>query len=222
MPLARSLSFLSLGLICATLSAQDPAPKTTEKTAEVKVEATKVEDSCNRCESRSRRRASYRHFHFGRSSTFGAYVQGVLPLRDLKDNLDRRTGYGLGVQWTSDYGDWHASRTRMEWNTFPEGSAVAGTRTYAKNFTVSWDHLFKLNKGETQAYLVAGVGGARWYQEQNTGGLRYSHWTTKPAITAGIGVQIAQRVNLEARYVASSINKTFDANTLQTSLGWRF
>ncbi|MDP2877626.1 MAG: hypothetical protein Q8O00_15665, partial [Holophaga sp.] len=109
MPLARSLPFLSLGLICATLSAQDPAPKTTEKAPEVKVETTKNEDSCDRCESRFSYRKSHRHFHFGRRSTFGAYVQGILPLRDLKDNLDRRTGYGLGLQWTSDHGDWHGS-----------------------------------------------------------------------------------------------------------------
>ena len=143
-------------------------------------------------------------------------------MRDLKESLDGRTGFGLGVQWTHDHGDWHASRTRLEWNTLPESSPVPGTRTYAKNFILSWDHLFKLNQGVSQAYLVAGIGGARWYLEQTTDGRRDAQWTTKPAITAGAGVQIAQRVNLEARYVVSSINKTFDANTLQMSLGWRF
>ena len=86
----------------------------------------------------------------------------MLPLRDLKESLDGRTGYGLGVQWTHDHGDWHASRTRLEWNTFTEGIAATGTRTYAKNFILSWDHLFKLNKGQSQAYLVAGVGNIIW------------------------------------------------------------
>jgi len=97
-----------------------------------------------------------------------------------------------------------------------------GTKTYAKNYILSFDHLFKLNRGSHQAYVVAGLGGARWGVEQSTGALRSSDWTTKLAITGGVGVQLADRVNLEARYVVSSIGKTFDANTLQASLGWRF
>lgn len=220
MPLARSLFLLPLGLLCASLSAQDPAPKPAEKPAEVKPEAPapKAEATDGKQETEFR----HRHIHFGHHSTFGAYAQGVMPLRDLKDSLDKRTGYGLGMQWTHDHGDYNASRTRLEWNTFPEGDAVGGTRTYAKNFTLSWDHLFKLNKGQNQAYLVAGIGGARWYQEQNTATFRNARWTTKLAITGGIGMQLAHRVNLEARYVVSSINKTFDANTLQASLGWQF
>lgn len=226
MPLARSLYLLPLGLLCASLAAQDPAPKPAEKPAEAKVEAPapKSEESkADACWDRDDHKFRHRrHLHFSHRSTFGAYAQGVMPLRDLKESLDRRTGYGLGVQWTRDYSDWHASRTRIEWNTFPEGSSVEGTRTYAKNYILSWDHLFKLNKGKSQAYLVAGIGGARWYYEQTTGGIRDARWTTKPAITGGIGVLVAQRVNLETRYVVSSINKTFDANTLQASLGWRF
>lgn len=216
MPLARSLSLLPLSLLCASLGAQETAPIPTEKTTKFQQEPPSEKQDAKPQQKHSH------HIHLGRHSTFGAYVQGVLPLRDLKESLEGRTGYGLGVQWTHDHGDWHASRTRLEWNTLPESGPVSGTRTYAKNFILSWDHLFKLNKGESQAYLVVGIGGARWYLEQTTGGFRDSRWTTKPAITAGAGVQIAQRVNLEARYVASSIHKTFDANTLQLSLGWRF
>jgi opacity protein-like surface antigen len=147
-----------------------------------------------------------------------------MPLRDLKESLDQRTGYGLGAQWTHEHGDWHASRTRLEWNTFPESGPVgaAGTKTYAKNYILSFDHLFKLNTGTTQAYVVGGLGGARWCLEQTTATTYDSRWTTKLAITGGVGVQFANRVNLEARYVVSSVGKTFDANTLQASLGFRF
>lgn len=227
MPLARSLYLLPLGLLCTVLAAQDPAPKPAEKPAETKVEApatkaAEVKSEAATATQDTEFRHRHHHSRYTDHSTFGAYAQGVMPLRDLKESLDKGTGYGLGVQWTHDHGDWHASRTRLEWNTFPEGDAVGGTRTYAKNYTLSWDHLFKLNKGDSQAYLVAGIGGARWYEEQNTGALRATHWTTKLAITGGIGIQLAQRVNLEARYVVSSINKTFDANTLQASLGWQF
>lgn len=216
MPLVRTLSLLPFSLFCASLAAQEPAPTTPETPSKSQQETPSEKQN-----SESRQKHSH-HIHPGHHSTFGAYAQGVLPLRDLKESLDGRTGYGLGVQWTHDHGDWHASRTRLEWNTLPESSPVSGTRTYAKNFILSWDHLFKLNQGASQAYLVAGIGGARWYLEQTTDGRRDAQWTTKPAITAGAGVQIAQRVNLEARYVVSSINKTFDANTLQMSLGWRF
>jgi len=213
MPLARSLYLLPLALAGAALSAQESTPKPEEKAPVVDRESKSDRDRCR--------------FHSGHSrfhATFGAYVQADVPLRDLKESLDRRTGLGLGVQWTHDHGDWNASRTRLEWNTFPEGGPVgpAGTRTYAKNYILSFDHLFKLNQGWSQAYLVAGLGGARWDVEQTTGTQRTSDWTTKLAFTGGVGVQLGGRVNLEARYVVSSVSSTFDANTLQASLGWRF
>ena len=212
MPLVRSLYLLPLALACGALAAQESIPKPEEK-----VPATVTEQHT---EKRRERRCFHHHY----SADFGAYAQVNAPLRDLKENLDRRTGLGLGVQWTHDHGDWNASRTRLEWNTFPEGGAVglSGTRTYAKNYILSFDHLFKLNQGWSQAYLVAGLGGARWNVEQTTGALRTSLWTTKLAATGGVGLQLGPRVNLEARYVVSSIGSTFDANTLQASLGWRF
>jgi hypothetical protein len=211
MPLARSLYLLPLALAGASLAAQEPAPKPAEKAPAGATEqhAEKKRDHARFCHH---------------PSVFGAYIQADAPLRDLKENLDRRTGLGLGVQWTHDHGDWNASRTRLEWNTFPEGGPVgaAGTRTYAKNYILSFDHLFKLNQGWSQAYLVAGLGGARWDVEQTTGAQHASNWTTKLAFTGGVGVQLGGRVNLEARYVVSSVSSTFDANTLQASLGWRF
>jgi len=216
MPLARSLYLLPLTL---ALTAQEPvpAPSPVEKPAEAK-----AEDAGKRAKAEFRH--SHHRFNFRYHPIFGAFAQAALPLRDLKENLGHRTGFGLGVQWTHEHGDWNASRTRAEWNTFPEGGAVGplGTKTYAKNYVVSLDHLFKLNQGRFQTYLVAGLGGARWNMEQTTAGVRTSEWTTKLAITGGVGVQIAERVNLEARYVVSSVESTFDANTLQASLGWRF
>lgn len=216
MPLLRSMGLLSGSLLCTVLAAQDPAPKPPEKPSEsaAAADGEKKERGC--CHG-------WRHHRHGHPhAVFGAYVQGLMPVRDLKEDLDGRTGFGLGVQWIHDHGDWHASRTRLEWNTFAESRSAAGVRTYAKNYILSWDHLFKANKGEHQAYLVVGIGGARWYHEQTGAGFRDSRWTTKPAITGGAGVSFARRMNLEARYVVSSLDRTFDANTLQASLGWRF
>lgn len=217
MPLIRPLYLLPLAWAGATLGAQEPPAKPVPKPA-----ATLPVESPVKPPDGETRHARFCHHRF--HSDFGAYAQADLPLGDLKTNLDRRTGLGVGVQWTHDHGEWNASRTRLEWNTFREGGPVgaAGTQTYAKNYLLSFDHLFKLNQGWSQAYLVAGVGGARWDVEQTTAALRTSAWTTKLAFTAGAGVQLGRRVNLEARYVISSVSSTFDANTLQASLGWRF
>lgn len=209
MPLARLLYLLPLAISCGALMAQE-TPKPKEEKAPAATSEVQPEKEWR-----------FRHHHH---SDFSVSVQADEPLRDLKEQLDRRTGFGLGVQWTHDHGDWNASRTRLEWNTFPEGEAVGplGTRTYAKNYSLNFDHLFKLNRGPHQAYVVAGLGAIRWHLEQSAGTLRTSDWTTKLGVTGGIGVQIGQRVNLEARYVASSVNKTFDANVMQVSLGWHF
>lgn len=231
MPLLRAMHLLPLGFLCTSLMAQDPAPKPAEKPTDQnpvppapgpdEAVPTKADGSRGNGSHEFRHRR-FHHSRCGHHSTFGAYAQGVMPLRDLKDDMDQRTGFGLGLQWTHDHGEWNSSRTRLEWNTFPEGGSATGSRTYAKNYTLSWDHLFKLNQGKSHAYLVAGLGGSRWYLERTTAGSRDTQWATKLAITGGIGIQIAERVALEARYVVSSINRTFDANTLQVSLGWRY
>jgi opacity protein-like surface antigen len=159
-----------------------------------------------------------------RCNAFGLSIQADLPLRDLKDDLDHRTGFGLGLQWTHDHGAFHASRTRFEWNTFPEGHPVGplGTTSYAKNLVLSFDHLFRLNEGPTSAYLVGGLGGVRWSLDQSSPVTSTSLQTTKLAVTAGVGVQVARQLTLEGRYVFSGIQKTFDANTVQLSAAWRF
>lgn len=207
-------------LIGASLLAQEPAPKPAEPAPSAVSEKAPQPPAEKAAEWTN----DHHHWHHHSHSQFGAYAQALLPQHELKEALNRGTGYGLGVQWTHDHGSWNASRTRLEWNTFAEGDPVPpqGTRTYAKNYLLSCDHLFKLNQGRAQAYAVAGVGGVRWNLEQTTQGVRSSLWTTKLAFTAGLGVQLGERVNLEARYVLSSIQTTYDGNSLQISLGWRF
>ncbi|WLT31408.1 outer membrane beta-barrel protein [Geothrix sp. PMB-07] len=159
-----------------------------------------------------------------RCDAFGLSIQVDQPLRDLQDSLDHRTGYGLGLQWTHDHGDYHASRTRFEWNTFPEGHPVgpSGATTYAKNLTLSFDHLFRLNEGPTGMYLVGGLGGVRWSLDQHTPAASSSLTTTKLAVTAGVGLQVNRQFTVEGRYVFSGIQTTFDSNTAQISAAWRF
>jgi len=221
MPRLHSLHLLPLALACAALAAQEATPKPAEPPPVVTPEKT-PEKAPEKAPGKSS--DEWKHHTHHHHSRFGAYAQAVFPQKELKEALDGGTGYGLGVQWTHDHGDWNASRTRLEWNTFAEGDPVPplGTKTYAKNYIFSWDHLFKLNQGRTQAYAVAGIGGARWNVEQTTAGVRTEDWTTKLAITGGLGVELGDRVNLEARYVVSSVMNTYDGNTVQVSLGWHF
>lgn len=221
MPHLRSLCLLSAALACVSLSAQESVPKPAEPAPAVTPENAQEKPPEKTPEKTSSKRHSHHYHHH---STFGAYAQAIFPQKELKDALDEGMGYGLGVQWTHDHGGWNASRTRIEWNTFAEGDPVApqGTRTYAKNYILSFDHLFKLNQGRSQAYVVVGLGGARWNLEQTTQNVRKSLWTTKLAFTGGLGVQLGDRVNIEARYVVSSIQNTYDGNSLQASLGWQF
>ncbi len=214
------LPLLPALLISASLLAQDPAPRPGEPTPVLAFEKAPEPPAEKATEWTSERHHWRHHYH----AQFGAYAQALWPQREMKEALDGGTGYGLGLQWTHDHGDWNASRTRLEWNTFAEGDSVPplGTKTYAKNYLLSWDHLFMLNQGHTRAYAVAGVGGARWNLEQTTSGVRTSLWTTKLAITAGLGVRLGERVNIEARYVVSSVQKTYDGSSAQVALGWRF
>lgn len=225
MPLVSPLCLLPAALVCASLAAQEPPPQPVTPAPTVSPEAIPekhVEITVDNAPDWTREDWHSHRFHH--HSDFGAYAQAVFPQKDLKQALDGGTGYGLGVQWTHDHGDWNASRTRLEWNTFAEGDPVAplGTRTYAKNYLFSFDHLFKLNQGYYQAYAVAGLGGVRWNLEQTTNAVRKSLWTTKLGVTAGLGLQFGKRVNLEARYVVSSVKNTYDGNSVQASLGWHF
>lgn len=159
-----------------------------------------------------------------RCDSFGLSVQVDSPMRELKDSLDRRMGYGLGLQWTHDHGAFHASRTRLDFNVFPEGNPVgtAGTTTYAKNMVFSFDHLFRLNEGPTGMYIVGGLGGVRWSLDQHTATYSSNLTTTKLAVTAGVGLQVSRQFTVEGRYMFSGIQKTFDSNTAQVSAAWRF
>jgi hypothetical protein len=193
MPLVVRLCLVPLILGCSLLAAEEPEKK------------EPVREWCHH-------------------SSFGAEIQTNWPARELKDELDRRVGYGVGLQWVHEHGEYHARRTRVEFNVFPEGNPVGptGVKTYAKNHLISFDHLFRVTGSLQGPYLVAGVGGAHWVLDQSTTGPTNRLSTNKLVFAGGIGMQLSPRVNLEARYTLSGIQKTFDANTTQLSLGWQF
>lgn len=155
---------------------------------------------------------------------FGGSVQVLAPLKDLKTALDERTGLGIGLQWIHEgRGRW-ASRTRLEWNVFPEGNPVGplGVETSVKQYLLSFDRLYRLGGEPRSIYLLGGVGATRWFVDQQAAGLNGSFHTTKLAVTGGAGWRFSHAFALEARYAVSGIDRAMDANTAQVSFNWRF
>lgn len=167
-------------------------------------------------------KTEYHHTH---RHSFGGYVQGILPTNDLSTALDGQPGVGIGLEWIHRHrGPW-SSRTRFEWNTFPEGNPVdpGQVRTSAMQYLLSFDRFFHFGEGLHTPYLVGGLGGTRWFIEQHSPeGLLLNDHTTKLAVTGGVGMRISNYFALEARYVTSGIKKSFDSNTAQLALSWRF
>ncbi len=165
------------------------------------------------------------HWHSRDRSDFAWQVQANLPAKELGTALDHTTGLGLGVQWNRYLKDGLARRTRLEWNVFPEGGP-AGTpalKTKASNYVLSFDHLYHFSGAAKGPYVLAGLGGVRWFFDRTPdNGPRVSSHTTKLAVTAGAGYRFNRALSAEARYLVSSVDRTYDGNVLQGSVGMKF
>jgi hypothetical protein len=213
------LPLLALCLCAPVLQAQEaprPEPKAEAGTATVTRVETRTE---SRSETRARRRAERRQEHH---REFALQAQVNLPLRDLKERLDGRTGLGLGATWTRDHRDGHASRTRLEWNVLPEGPAVAGVRTQVSNYTLAFDHLWHCSGKAEGPYLVAGLGAVRWFASQTGPAASGSMHTTKLTVQGGAGWRFSPSFGAEVRYAVSSMDRSLDANLLQGCVSFRF
>lgn len=146
------------------------------------------------------------------------------PLKDLKTALDGRSGAGLGLQWLKRRSGGHESRTRLEWNVFPEGHPVgiAGVKTQVSNYTLSWDHLYHFSGTQKGPYIFGGAGAIRWFVDETTPAASRSFHTTKLGVSAGIGLPLGDHFGAELRYVVSSYQRNLDANTLQAGISWHF
>ena len=165
------------------------------------------------------------HWRWHSNTEFAWQVQMDAPALDLGRELDSRIGLGLGMQWNHFQSNGFASRTRLEWNVFPEGNPVgaAGLKTKASNYVLSFDRLYHF-KGESKGlYVLGGRGAVRWFMDQTPAGApTQSTHTTKLAVTGGLGYRFGKAFALEARYLVSSVNHTYDGNVMQASAGMRF
>ncbi len=164
-------------------------------------------------------------WHWHHKSEFAWQVQANFPSKDLGRALDSRTGLGLGMQWTRDRGHGITNRTRLEWNVFPEGNPVGtdAIKTKASNYVLSFDRLYHFSGEDRGVYILGGLGAVRWFLDRTpVDGPRASSHTTKLAVTAGAGFRFNHAVAAEARYMVSTIDRTYDGNVLQASVSMRF
>jgi hypothetical protein len=163
-----------------------------------------------------------RWHNWGRSE-FAWQVQGDIPAKDLGRALDERSGLGIGMQWTRFWDNGTANRTRLEWNVFPEGNAVAGLKTKASNYVFSFDRMYFFSHKDQGLYVLGGLGAVRWFMDRTPeGGPTASSHTTKLAVTGGAGWRFNRNLSAEARYMVSTVDRTFDGNVFQLSAGVRF
>lgn len=167
----------------------------------------------------------HHHWHWSTESEFAWQAQVDAPVQGLGRALDQRTGLGLGMQWTRDRAHGLTGRTRLEWNDFPQGNPVGpdGVQTKADNYILSWDQLYHFSGQTKGAYVLAGLGGVRWYVDKAQGGQTFqSLHTTKLAVTGGAGYRFNHAVAAEVRYLVSTVEKSYDGSALQAVFSMRF
>ena len=164
------------------------------------------------------------HWHSD-AGAFAWQAQLDSPVKGLGQSLDQRTGLGLGAQWNHDHEDGHVSRTRIEWNVFPQGPGVgpAEVQTKASNYLLSFDRLYHFSGSAKGPYILAGLGAVRWFVDQAVSpGQTRSFHATKLAVTAGAGYRFNPSFSAEARYLLSSLDQSFDGSMVQVGLNMRF
>jgi hypothetical protein len=214
----QNLAFLLVAACALPAFAQEAKPAAPEEKT-----VTTGKNECQDCKDYKAGRTHWHHHYC--QSDFAWQVQADFPTKDLGRALDNRVGLGLGMQWSHYRSAGVAHRTRLEWNVFPEGNAVGpdAVKTKASNYVLSFDRLYHFS-GENQGfYILGGLGGVRWFLDHTEGAnpTQSSH-TTKLAITAGAGYRFNRAVSAEARYLVSSVDRTFDGNVLQGSVSMRF
>lgn len=155
---------------------------------------------------------------------FGGAVQVLIPTKELGTALDDRTGLGMGLQWLHEGESPWSSRTRLEWNVFPQSRPVgpSGIETSVQQYLLGFDRLYRLGTSPQSLYLLGGVAATRWFVEEEGPGMHHRFHTTKLTVTGGLGWRFSKAFALEGRYTLSRITNAQEANTAQLSLNWRF
>lgn len=177
---------------------------------------------------------------------FGLQGGIVLPEGDLKQGVDSKQGFSLGVHCTFDLGNGFAVRPRIDYLQFPSwkrSSSYSSLGTsYWSNASTQFSHtaigvdgLVHPTENQKAFYLLGGISYIAWkgaydssYGLSGPGGntdIRESDSRTwnKPGISVGVGYGIGTRGFLEARYTLSKIgDDDSSANLVVIGAGFRF
>lgn len=153
---------------------------------------------------------------------FGMQAAVNAPLGDLKDFVDSKPGFGVGVHGTFDLGYGHMIRPRADFNVYPQAN-FSGIKNNASNFGLGADYLYFLAGKPERLYLTGGLSAVRWSFSNDVPGFgKVSNNTTKLGIALGVGYQWNRTVGTEGRYTTSKVGENFTANALQAGVTIRF
>lgn len=177
---------------------------------------------------------------------FGLQGGIVLPEGDLKQGVDSKQGFTLGVHCTFDLGNGFAVRPRLDHVRFPSWKRSSSYSSFGTSYwtnsstqfshtAIGVDGLVYPAESQKAFYLLGGISYIAWkgeydssYGMSGTGGntnIRESDSRTwnKPGISFGVGYLIGNRGFLEARYTLSKIgDDDSSANLVVLGAGFRF
>lgn len=150
-------------------------------------------------------------------------LQGTLafPQGDLKDGVDSKMGYGLGVHGTFAF-DQHAIRPRLDYTLYSKRDLFPGFTTQVSSLNYGVDYLYFTQAKDQGLYLIGGASAVRWNIKAEGFGMSESENTTKLGLSAGVGYQWNKTFGTELRYQTSSIDQETTANNMFLSATVRF
>jgi len=150
-------------------------------------------------------------------------VQGLvnIPLGDLKTYVDNNPGIGIGVHGTFDLGDGHMLRPRLDYSLYQQAT-LATARQTASYLSLGGDYLYFIAGKPEGLYFTAGLSAVRWTFQHQDPGTNLTDDTTKFGVSAGIGYQWDYNIGTEVRWLHSSVSSSFNANSLQAAVTFRF
>jgi len=157
------------------------------------------------------------------AESFRYGVQGLVnvPMGDLGDFVDSKPGPGIGIHATFDFWDGHMLRPRLDYNAWPEATLTSVQQT-ATCLSLGGDYLYFFAGKPERLYVTVGASAIQWSLEQKSSVAAGTRNTTKLGVAAGVGYQWNATLGTELRWVHSSINSSFQADTLQAGVTVRF
>lgn len=160
---------------------------------------------------------------------YGLLASLNLPQSDLKDAVDSKVGFSIGVQATFDLRGGHMLRPRYDYTWFPEYKETFAGDSFSTKFTrtsLGVDYLYFVDGKPQGFYVTAGIAAVQWAVEVNfslsgLGSGSNSQTTNKLALAAGVGYQFNRTVGADLRYIKGKAWEG-DVDMIQAGVNVRF